>query len=144
MGALSKEFGVSKGLRQGDPLSPFLFNIMVEALNRILLKARDQKSFKGKMFGRNGTHLTHLQFADDTILFIEPKEEAVVNFRQVLRCFELGSGLKVKFHKSGLVKVGKGPCNEERWAAMFRCKRVSLPLNYLGIPLGGNPNSVSF
>ncbi|KAK3222323.1 hypothetical protein Dsin_009348 [Dipteronia sinensis] len=85
-GSPTKEFGIGKGFRQGEPLSPFLFNIVVEALNRMLLKARDLNMFRGKVFDREGIYLTHLQFADDTILFIEVKEESLVNVRGILRC----------------------------------------------------------
>ncbi|KAK2654067.1 hypothetical protein Ddye_013923 [Dipteronia dyeriana] len=56
-GSPLKEFAIDRGLRQGDHLSPFLFNITVEALNRLLLKARDLNLLKGKVFGRNMTHL---------------------------------------------------------------------------------------
>ncbi|KAK3218960.1 hypothetical protein Dsin_012930 [Dipteronia sinensis] len=110
----------------------------------MLLKARDRNLFKGKFFGASGSQITHLQFVDDTILFIEANEDAVVNLRRVLRCFELGHGLKVNFRKSCLVKVGKGNSIVERWAELFRCKTASLPIKYLGLPLGGRPSSVSF
>ncbi|KAK3219374.1 hypothetical protein Dsin_013344 [Dipteronia sinensis] len=110
----TKEFGIGRGRRQSDPLSPFLFNILVKALNTILLKAMDLNMFRGKVLGREGTHLTHLQFADDKILLIETKEESVVNVRRILRCFENGSGLKINFHKSGLVKVEKASSPVER------------------------------
>ncbi|KAK3224934.1 hypothetical protein Dsin_004796 [Dipteronia sinensis] len=44
----------------------------------------------------------------------------------------------------GFVKIGKGNSNVERWAELFRCKTTSLPIKYLGLPLGGRPSSVSF
>ncbi|KAK3217810.1 hypothetical protein Dsin_011780 [Dipteronia sinensis] len=143
-GSPTNEFGIGRGLMQGDPMSPFLFNIVVEALNRLLLKARDLNLFRGKVFGRGRIHLTHLQFADDTILFIEAKEDFVVNVRRVLRCFEIGSGLKINFHKSGLDTVGKVSISGDRWASLFRCRKASLPFSYLGLPLGGNRNLVRF
>ncbi|KAK3229324.1 hypothetical protein Dsin_001205 [Dipteronia sinensis] len=55
---------------------------------------------KGAEFGREGIHITHLQFADDTMLFIQPKEEYLLNARRILRCFEMASGLKLNFKKS--------------------------------------------
>ncbi|KAK2653765.1 hypothetical protein Ddye_013621 [Dipteronia dyeriana] len=143
-GSPTKEFGISKGLRQGDPLSPLFFNIVVEALNRLLLKARDLNFVKGKVLGREGIHLSHLQFVDDTIMFIEAKEYSVINVRRILRCFEIGSGFKINFHKSILVKVGKVSSPAEKWVALFRCQKSSLPFSYLGLPFGGNPNRIRF
>ena len=55
-----------------------------------------------------------------------------------LRCFELVSGLKINFHKSCLVKIGKKCQGDEVWAHAFRCASSSLPITYLGLPLGGN------
>ncbi|KAK3188485.1 hypothetical protein Dsin_028046 [Dipteronia sinensis] len=110
----------------------------------MLLKDRDQNLFKETFFGASGSQIAHLQFADNTILFIEANEEAVVNLRRVLQCYGLGSGPNVNFHKSCLVKVGKGNSNVERWAELFRCKTASLPIKYLGLSLGGRPSSISF
>ena len=59
----------SRGLRQGDPLSPFLFNIVADVLSRMLLKAEERNDLEGFRVGRNRTRVSHLQFADDTIFF---------------------------------------------------------------------------
>ncbi|KAK2652355.1 hypothetical protein Ddye_012211 [Dipteronia dyeriana] len=83
-----------KGLRQGDPLSPIIFNIVVESLSCLIIKVADED------FGSSEVNITHLQFIDNTIFFIKPKEEFVRNLRRILLCFELASGLKVNFHKS--------------------------------------------
>jgi hypothetical protein len=72
-GSPIKEFFMERGLRQGDPLSPFLFNLVVEVLSRLLDKARDRGMIKGNRFGNETIHITHLQFADDMMLFIEPR-----------------------------------------------------------------------
>ena len=98
---------------------------------------------KGVVFGDNGTHITHLQFADDTLLFIEPNMEYLLNIKRIFRCFELVSGLKINFHKSCLVKVGKKGLTDGVWAAAFGCVSSSLPINYLGLPLGGNPRKMA-
>ncbi|KAK3189308.1 hypothetical protein Dsin_028869 [Dipteronia sinensis] len=82
-----------------------------------------------------------LQFADDTILFIEPRLEALMNTKRILRCFELASGLKINFCKSYIVRVGKRGPSETNWAASFHCKSSSLPITYLGLPLGTNLKS---
>ncbi|KAK3206971.1 hypothetical protein Dsin_021017 [Dipteronia sinensis] len=93
---------------------------------------------EGASFGDNEVHISHLQFADDTILFLKPRKDYILNVRRILRCFELASGLSLNFHKSCVVRVGTKLLEEEDWAALFRCKKATLPIPYLGLPLGGN------
>ncbi|KAK2651364.1 hypothetical protein Ddye_011220 [Dipteronia dyeriana] len=107
-GSHTPQFGVDRGLRQGDPLSLFLFNIVVEGLNKFMEKAVDLDMLRGASFGNNSVHITHLQFAEDTIIFLKPRMEFLINTRRILRCFELASGLRINFHKSCVVKVGQG------------------------------------
>ena len=59
----------SRGLRQGDPLSPFLFTLVANVLSRMLLRAEEINVLEGFRVGRNRTRVSHLQFADDTIFF---------------------------------------------------------------------------
>ena len=59
----------SRGLRQGDPLSPFIFTIVADVLSRMLLKAEERSLLEDFRVGRNRCRVSHLQFADDTILF---------------------------------------------------------------------------
>ncbi|KAK3212281.1 hypothetical protein Dsin_016987 [Dipteronia sinensis] len=66
------------------------------------------------------------------------------NSIRILRCFELASGLKINFHKSCMVRVGKNTFSGEGWPAAFKCKLGSFPLNYLGLYLGGRPSSKDF
>jgi hypothetical protein len=87
---------------------------------------------KGIGFQNDDIHITHLQFADDTMLFIEPRMDYVLNARRILRCFELASGLKINFHKSCLVKVGKKLPDNVLWSRAFRCASSSFPITYLG------------
>ncbi|KAK4848716.1 hypothetical protein QYF36_016477 [Acer negundo] len=133
----TSQFDVERGLRQSDPLSPFLFNIAVEGLNYLFTKAFELNLIEGEV----EIHVSHLQFADDTILFIKPREEYLCNVKRVLHCFEMDSGLKINFHKSCVVRVGKGRMTKsDYWASIFKCKKVF----YLGFPLGGKPGSRNF
>ena len=59
----------SRGIRQGDPLSHFLFLLCTEGLNRLLNKSAHQGYIKGYSLCWNSPHLTHLLFADDSLLF---------------------------------------------------------------------------
>ncbi|KAA3471418.1 LINE-1 reverse transcriptase isogeny [Gossypium australe] len=82
--------------------------------------------------------VSHLQFADDTILFLKAKKEVVHNVKYILRCFEIFSGLSINFKKSCLVGFRT---NEEflwRMVAICHCNIGNLPLSYFGIPLGAN------
>ncbi|XP_028065507.1 uncharacterized protein LOC114268521 [Camellia sinensis] len=67
------EFSSQKGLRQGDFLSPFLFNIVAEGLNLLLDKAKEKWLIRGASVGPKELKISHLQFADDTIIFCKAK-----------------------------------------------------------------------
>lgn len=87
--------------------------------------------------------LSHLQYADDTILFCPSNIESLLNIKKILILFHLSSGLKVNFHKSSMIGIH----TSEEWikqaAEAFQCKIGSLPFSYLGLPIGGNANQSS-
>lgn len=78
------QFYMEKGLHQGDPLSHFLFNLVVEVLSSLFEKARGLLLIKGAVFGDKSLQITHLQFVDDMILFIEPAMEYLANAKRIL------------------------------------------------------------
>ncbi|XP_059623077.1 uncharacterized protein LOC132266242 [Cornus florida] len=74
-------FGSSRGLRQGDPLSPFLFIIVMEALSRLMRRAVELGFIKGFMVGGGDVHhmeISHLLFVDDTSVFCEAERNVGV------------------------------------------------------------------
>lgn len=80
----TSEFCPQRGLRQGDPLLPFLLNIVAEGLNILLSRAKELGFIKGAVVGSNGLQVSHLQFADDIILFCEAEWVEVVNIKRIL------------------------------------------------------------
>ena len=78
-GSPTDKFQPQKELRQGDPLSPFLFIIAAEALNLLLVRAVGISLFRGASVGGNDLQFSHLQYADDTIVFCEGGMEEVLN-----------------------------------------------------------------
>jgi len=71
-------FYSSRGLRQGDPLSPFLFVVVMEALSWMLIAALDQGNLTGFSVGSRESEalvVNHLLFADDTLIFCGAQEE---------------------------------------------------------------------
>jgi len=142
-GTPCKPFKMGRGLRQGDPLSPFLFIIMAEVLNRLLVKAEQTGFIHGLKVGESQVSLTHLQFADDTLLFCEPRLEYLRNIKSILCSFQKFAGLTVNYAKSGLVVIGKDAKWAEMAAAELQCKLIELPITYLGVPLGANMRKFS-
>lgn len=84
-GCPTNEFTMVRGLRQGDPLSPFLFIIAAEALHVMMLEAVEKRLYTGAHIGDDLVELSHLQFADD-VLFLS--EWSVTNAMNLLKCLK--------------------------------------------------------
>ena len=93
------KFKGSRGLRQGDPLSPFLFTLVVDGLSRLMEKARGCGMINGFEVGKEKV-VSHLQFADDTLFFIKNDDHYLNNLILLLDVFCLASGLKINLAKS--------------------------------------------
>ncbi|MCH85424.1 cysteine-rich receptor-like protein kinase, partial [Trifolium medium] len=94
------EFPLERGLRQGDPLSPFLFLLAAEGFHVLMEAMVERKLFTGYSVGEsNPVEVSHLQFADDTLLMGTKSWANVRALRAVLVLFETMSGLKVNFNK---------------------------------------------
>jgi len=90
-------FKSGRGVRQGDPLSPFLFNIAADTLAKMISLAQKNNLIKGLVpeYIENGVAV--LQYADDTILCIQDDKEQASHLKLLLYFYEAMSGLKVKF-----------------------------------------------
>ena len=138
-GSPTVEFPLKRGLRQGDPLSPFLFLLAAEGLNVLMKVVVDSHLFTGYCFGAlNGLFVSHLQFADDTLLLGKKSWANVRALRAVLVLFESVSGLKVNFNKSMLSGVNISDSWLGATTTVLNCKVGRIPFMYLGLPVGGD------
>jgi hypothetical protein len=137
-GSPTNDFKVGKGLRQGDPLSPFLFLIVAEGLAGMMKRAVAVGKFKGYQVSQS-IQFQLLQFADDTILMGEASWENIRTIKSLLRGFELVSGLKINFVKSKLYGFNIEPRFLEASSSYLSCLSDAIPFKFLGIPVGANP-----
>jgi hypothetical protein len=142
-GSPTAEINIQRGLKQGDPLAPFLFLLVAEGLGGLMKKAVETNRFRGFKVGSNGVIVSHLQYADDTLCIGEASIENLWTLKAILRAFEMVPGLKVNFWKSCV--MGVNVSNDFiRLASSFLNSKVALvPFIYLGLPVGANPRRVS-
>jgi hypothetical protein len=107
----------------------------VEGFSKLLQKAQRENQIRGVKFGATGPHLTHLLFADDSIVFLEAKEGSLNTLKRVLQEYEVSSGQKVNLTKSSIY-FGEGLENEEKERLKgiigINCEAISE--KYLGLP----------
>ncbi|GJX32886.1 putative RNA-directed DNA polymerase [Tanacetum coccineum] len=142
-GSPTKEFKIERGLRQGDPLSPFLFIIAIEALHVTLQEAKSKNIFEGIKVGSNKVDISHLQYADDALIMGKWSLENATNLCRILRCFHLASGLKVNFSKSRFFGIGVTTSESHHMASILCFQPSMLPCSFLGLPIGANMNKAS-
>jgi hypothetical protein len=137
-GSPTEEICIRRGLKQGDPLAPFLFLLVAEGLGAIMRQAVVLTRFVPFKVGRGEMPVSHLQYADDTVFIGEATVDNLWAMKAILRGFEAVSGLKVNFWKSCLVGVNV----EEDFLAMasrfLNCRIGRAPFKYLGLPVGAN------
>lgn len=134
-GSPSNVFSMERGVRQRDPLSPFLFLRAAEGLKCILDKAREMGLLKGISINTLQDDRSLIQFADDTLIFIPVELDFLNNLKSVLRCFELISILKVNFNKSSIVGLNVDELLLSNASMILDYEFERLPIKYLGLPL---------
>ncbi|KAL5551944.1 hypothetical protein UlMin_002120 [Ulmus minor] len=92
----------SRGLRQGDPLSPYLFLLCAEGLSSLIHTFERTGQLQGMRCGTNGPTISHLFFADDSLLFIEATPASCHAIKKILLQYETASGQLVNYSKSAV------------------------------------------
>lgn len=88
------------GLCQGDPLSPYLFPIVADMFSILMQKAVANKSIGGIRMKKRGPTVSHLLFADDSLVFLDAVPQSCLNFMDLVACFSEAFGLSLNIQKS--------------------------------------------
>jgi exonuclease III len=136
-GVPSKPFSPTRGIRQGDPLSPFLFVLLAEGLGRYIKASIYDGSLKGLPLHNIQPAPSHSQFVDDTLLLNSPTVQEATKLNSILSDFSEASGMALNLEKSKLYFFNTPPPVQRHISRLMGIPRSSLPSNYLGVPLTG-------
>ncbi|KAK9077004.1 hypothetical protein SSX86_005339 [Deinandra increscens subsp. villosa] len=140
-GSPTGEFTLGRGLRQGDPLAPFLFILIMEGLHVFVEDACDAGLFSGARI--KDLAISHFFYADDAVFIGQWSEENVTIMVEMLKMFHKVSGLDINLNKSFIYGVGVDFMEVSRIAKFGGCKPGRIPFTYLGIPVGANMSRVA-
>jgi hypothetical protein len=116
-------------------LSPGLFNFVVDVFSKMLLKGGNEGLYRGLCPEFVPGGVVCLQYADDTLLFLEKSNRIATNLKWILTCFEQISGMRINYHKSELIPINVEVEECTTFLETFGCVLGSFPIKYLGIPL---------
>ena len=131
-GASNGYFKGAKGLRQGDPMSPYLFSLAMNVLSTILNKVPNDFMYHWKC---KELKLTHLFFADDVLIFSRGDRDSILHVMDSMRLFAGVSGLSANYSKSHCFFNN---CDRDlvHWFnSEFHMPHGQLPIRFLGVPL---------
>lgn len=129
-------FKSTRGLKQGDLLSPLLFVLCMEGLTALINQALMQGRWK-HVHPRNSTFkLTRLAFEDDFILFLRATKNGLKEAKEIIQQFCTASGQKVNFSKStALLSHSASAIHYNNLIEALRVKKMDNNMLYLGVPL---------
>lgn len=128
-------FQPSRGIRQGDPLSPYLFTLVANFLSMIMKKAMADRTIKGIQLNRYCAVLSHLLFAEDSIFFLNGKVQECQKLAIILNQYCFVSRQPIYLNKAGIFFSKDYPSNLRRkMANELRVPEIEKTRKYLGIP----------
>ena len=92
----------ARGIRQGDPLSPYLFIFCAEVLSHMMNQATAKRQLQGIKISDHGPSVTHLLFADDSLFFMLANDKSCKTIKTILSTYEQASGQAVNYRKSAI------------------------------------------
>jgi hypothetical protein len=102
-GVPSQVFSPQRGLRQGDPLSPYLFILCADVFSELINQAKQNMWIKGVKIAHGAPEVTHLFFADDSLLFCRAKNEEITHIKNIIATYQNASGQLVNANKSEIM-----------------------------------------
>ncbi|GJZ26142.1 RNA-directed DNA polymerase, eukaryota [Tanacetum coccineum] len=141
-GSPTSEFQFHCGLKQGDPLAPYLFILVMESLHLSVSRTVEAGIFTGIKID-SALSISHLFYADDAVFIGEWTDSNLRSIIQMLHCFSLASGLKINLQKSNLLGVGVTGSLVNEAAASIGCSVMKAPFKYLGVMVGGNMSKIN-
>ena len=102
-GNLSDRFTLERGLRQGDPLSPYLFLICAEGFSALLNQAEEEGRIEGVKVCQNAPSVSHLLFADDSLILFRANRDDALQLQRILDVYEECSGQTIYRDKSAIM-----------------------------------------
>nr|GEV40154.1 RNA-directed DNA polymerase, eukaryota [Tanacetum cinerariifolium] len=141
-GSPSSEFPIFSGLKQGDPLAPFLFILVMQSLHLSVTRAINDGIFKGLRI-TSSSSLSHLFYADDAIFIGEWSIKNLDNLLKILNCFHLALGLCINVNKSHILAVGVPLDIVCQGALRIGCEVMQTPFKYLGVMVGDHMSRYS-
>lgn len=139
-------FKPNHGLRQGDPLSPYLFILCMEKLSISIHNSVLQGNWDPIRMSATSPHLSHLLFADDVLLFTKAKKSQIRFIKDLFDRFSKASGLKINLSKSRAFYSSGIPHHKINNLTSLSGIRCTTSLDkYLGFPiLKGRPKRSDF
>lgn len=134
-GTLVGYFEGAKGLRQGDPLSSYLFVVAMEVFTWIMNEVAKNRILFNFHPRCSKLQITHLSFADDLLVFAAANMKSLQYVKDVLQVFAYVSGLHAKPSKSSFFCAGVSTAEKERLLDCWQIKEAHLPVRYVGAPL---------
>lgn len=143
-GFLNQQFGGGRGIRQGFPLSPYLFILAIEGLSSLIKEARINGKIKGIKVAR-ALNITHLLFVDDVLLFGKGEVIEWAHFKDIISCFCLTTGMEVSTSKSSFLYQCKDfyALLQINFLCPYQMREIGEGLKYLGYFLKPNGYSVA-
>uniref|UniRef100_A0A5B7BN08 Reverse transcriptase domain-containing protein n=1 Tax=Davidia involucrata TaxID=16924 RepID=A0A5B7BN08_DAVIN len=125
----------TRGLRQGDPLSPYLFILCAEAFSALLRKSENENKIHGISVARNAPRVSHLFFADDSLLFANATENQASEISRIISMYGAASGQQVNFEKSAIsFSANVTADRREQIKQILGVSICSIHNKYLGLP----------